>query len=487
MTQGLTIRELSKSFGNTRALHQIDLDIKPHRIHALVGENGAGKSTLIKIASGVYTADRGSVELDGKAFQPGSPADAQRAGVSIVPQELRIVPRMTAAENVFLGDWPTRRWAGIFPIVDRKTMNRKMGLLMKRIGIEIAPDTPMQDLSFAECQMLVIARALGRNAAVIILDEPTASLGSEDCERLFRILRTLCETGVAIVFVSHRLAEIENLADEVTVLRDGEITAQYQSGSYRVADLIEAMTGRDLAQSGSIRKRPPGDVALSDTSAGSQGGLADLHQGQAAGLAGLLGAGGDTLLRRIFGAHNACTIVIDGQPRRFCQPSDAIRAKIGYVPSERRLGILPQLSVAQNILLPHKSKGRRTGADAVARMITLLDIRPTDPDLPAGSLSGGNQQKVIFARWLMSDPKVLLMDEPTHGVDVAAKAQIHALIDDYLKKGGAALINSAEFAELMHLCDDVYTLKEGSLNRHFDKAADGDGYTEQALRQALEG
>jgi len=484
VAQGLIIKGLCKTFGNTRALHDVDLQVLPHRIHAIVGENGAGKSTLIKIASGVYSSDQGQIELDGTPFRPASPADAQNAGVVVVPQELRTVPRMTAAENVFLGEWPTRRIWGILPTVDRAALNRKMGALMARVGLDLAPDTPMRDLSFAQRQMLVIARALGRDASVLILDEPTASLGSDDCARLFDLLRSLRDKGVAIVFVSHRLEEIESLADTVTVLRDGTVAARYDAGTYTISDLIEAMTGRGLAQQDNTPKRAAGEVIMQAAPAGP-GIPPGLHQGQAAGLAGLLGAGGDTLLRRLFGAHGPQDVCVAGQQYQFRQPSDAIKAEIGFVPSERRLGILPQLSVRQNILLPHVSRRHGLKDKDIVRMMALLDIRPSDPDLPAGFLSGGNQQKVLFARWLITNPRVLLLDEPTHGVDVGAKAQILALINDYLEKGGAAMINSAEFSELLQLCDEVHAMTNGAMAAHFDK---GDvNYSEQSLRTALGG
>jgi len=481
VTQGLIIGGMSKTFGNTHALRHVDLAIAAGRIHGLVGENGAGKSTLIKIISGVYTADEGEMVLAGAPFRPGSPAAAQQSGVVVVPQELRIVPGMTAAENLFLGDWPTRRLAGVLPVIDRAALRRNMGEAMKRTGLDIAPDTPMRALSFAQRQMLVIARALGRKASVLILDEPTASLGQDDAERLFALLRRLRDQGVAIVFVSHRLEEIQDLSDEVTVLRDGAVAAEYTAGDYGISDLIAAMTGRELARKGSLSKRAPGkDIAetLTDGMIG-QSPFA-LHQGQAAGLAGLLGAGGDTLLRRLFGAGRSASQAI-----RFRSPAAAIGAGVGYVPSERRLGILSRLSVAENIILPHLSRRDVPTRTQIAKVMSLLDIRPADPDLAAGTLSGGNQQKVLFARWLVSNCRVLLLDEPTHGVDVAAKAQIHKLIGEYLDNGGAAMINSAEFAELMTLCDEIHAMREGAIVARFDK--DSPDYTEHALRRVLAG
>ncbi|MGY6534211.1 MAG: sugar ABC transporter ATP-binding protein [Pararhodobacter sp.] len=487
--EGLEIRGLAKSFGATRALRGVDLDLLPGQVHALIGENGAGKSTLIKIVCGVQTAGQGSMLLAGQPFAPTSPAMAAAQGVILVPQELRIIPAMTAAENVFLPDWPMRRAFGVLPQIDHGAMRRGFARLMAGLDVTIDPDCPARDLPFAERQLLVIARALRREARLLILDEPTASLERAEVARLFATINQLRHLGVAVVFISHRLEEVEEIADSVTVLRDGAVVARHQRGGFRMGELVQAMTGRDLDAMAAAHWREAGAERLSAQVAlrtpPAQPVSVQLSAGRATGLAGLLGAGGDRLLRRLFGAAGPQDVVLDGQAQRLAAPIDAIARGIGYVASERSLGILPKLSVADNIALPHLRLSRRPDRARIMELITLLDIRPANPDMAAGGLSGGNQQKVLFARWLIGRPAVMLLDEPTHGVDIGAKATIHRLIHDYVADGGAALIHSAEFHELLNLSDEVIALRGGEVVRRL--ARDQAGYTEQDLRATLGG
>ncbi len=483
---GLRLRGLTKSFGATRALRSVDLDLAAGQVHALIGENGAGKSTLIKIVSGVYTADAGEMLLDGRPFAPTSPALAAADGVVLVPQELRILPAMTAAENVFLPDWPVRRLFGILPQIDRDVMRQGFATLMAGMGIRLDPDRLAGALTFAQRQVLVIARSLRRKARLLILDEPTASLERAEVNQLFDTVRGLRAQGVAVVFISHRLEEVEELADAVTVLRDGAVVQSYARSGYAISDLIQAMTGRDLDAQSATHWREAGETLLeADVPLSRRPSPIALQAGRALGVAGLLGAGGETLLRRIFGAAGAQDVTVENGRHQFNRPTDAISAGIGYVPSERSLGILPKLSIAENIVLPHLDSPNRPDRARVKELITLLDIRPADPDLAAGGLSGGNQQKVIFARWLAGKPDILLLDEPTHGVDIGAKAAIHRLIHEFVANGGAALIHSAEFHELLNLSDAVLTLDKGEITRRLDRGASD--YTEQTLRTTLGG
>lgn len=484
---GLEIRGLTKSFGATRALCAVDLDLKPGRVHALIGENGAGKSTLIKIASGVQTADSGAMMLDGKLYAPASPAAAAARGVVLVPQELRIVPALSAAENVFLPDWPMTRAFGILPRVDRPIMHAGFHKLLAQLDVTIDPNAPARDLPFAERQILVIARALRRDARLLILDEPTASLERAEVTRLFDMVRHLRAQGIAVVFISHRLEEIEAIADEVTILRDGAVVARHSRGGYRIGDLIRDMTGRDLDAKAAPHWRTPGDPALTAevTLRPARPFSITLEAGRAQGIAGLLGAGGGTVLRHIFGADGPQKVTLKGRRQTLGTPQDAIRAGIGYVPSERSLGILPRLSVADNIALPHLGTPHQPDRATIDALIRALDIRPADPSIAAGGLSGGNQQKVIFARWLVAKPSVLLLDEPTHGVDIGAKALLHQLVHQFVSDGGAVLINSAEFHELLNLCDRVLALHDGAPARQIERGAPD--YTEHDLRTTLGG
>jgi ABC-type sugar transport system ATPase subunit len=486
--QGLGLRALSKSYGATWALRGVDLDLAPGQVHALIGENGAGKSTLIKIVSGVQTADAGAMWLDGRPYAPASPAAAAAEGVALVPQELRIVPAMTAAENVFLPDWPMRRWLGVLPQTDHAAIRDGFARLMAELDVALDPDRPARDLPFAERQLLVIARALRRESRLLILDEPTASLERAEVGRLFATLDRLRARRVAVAFISHRLEEVEEIADAVTVLRDGSVVARHRRGGYRIAELVQAMTGRDLDAQAAAHWRQPGPDRLAARVAlrpDAEPVSLNLSAGRAVGVAGLLGAGGDRLLRQLFGARGPQDVVLDGRPQLLARPIDAIRHGLGYVASERSLGILPRLSIADNIALPHLRLARRPDRARIVELIGLLDIRPADPDAEAGGLSGGNQQKVLFARWLAGRPSALLLDEPTHGVDIGAKAAIHRLIHDFVAEGGAVLIHSAEFHELLNLCDDVVALRGGSAVRRIARGEDT--YTENDLRTALGG
>ena len=486
MSQGLEITKLGKTFGSTRALVDLTVDVPPGQTVGLVGENGAGKSTLIKILCGVHRSDTGHMALDGTEFSPANPGAARDAGVVLVPQELRVVPGMTAAENLFLGDWPMRRRIGLLPDVDHAAMREAFREMTGRLDIRIDPDAPTHALSFAERQLLVIARALRHEARVLILDEPTASLERAEVERLFGILKTLGSTGTTILFVSHRLEEVEEISDRVLVMRDGRLVADHQRGDYDIADLVRGMTGRDLSRRSagvSGKARGTGLSATLDTPAPAQ--EIALTGGRVTGLAGLLGSGGDRILRRLFGADGPQTVRLGDSAAHLGAPGDAVRAGVGYVGGERRLGIVPKLSIAQNILLPHIDRKPQPTRAEIEAAVRQLDIRPADPDLAAGGLSGGNQQKVIFARWLVVRPQVLLLDEPTHGVDIGAKTRIQALIRDFADRGGTAAVSSAELTDLMTLCDEILTLRDGRLSHRFE--AGTAEFTEDTIRRQLGG
>jgi len=479
---------VTKHFGATVALGGVDFEVGRGEVHAIVGENGAGKSTLIRILGGVYQPDRGEILIDGRPCRFASPRDAIAAGIVTIPQELRLVPALSIAENIALGDLPVRKFCPL-AVIDRAQMRADARAVLAELDFDPDPERPVATLGFAERQLVAIAKALRRRCRIFILDEPTAALEKHEIERLFAVLARMKGQGTAIVYISHRLDEVVAIADRCTVLRDGRVVATSRRGAFSVNDLVQAMTGRAEANIGSAALTP-GDVRLEET--GQRTDAIRLRANEVVGLAGLLGSGIDRVLQRLFGLDAAGGVLrIDGQPKRLAQPIDAIRAGIGMVPGERRLGLVMNLSVRDNILLPSLDRlarsgtlNRSAGDRLVSGLMDLLDIRPRNPLLRAGALSGGNQQKVILAKWLAREVGILLLDEPTQGVDVAAKAQIHALIRDFAGRGGAVLVGSSDLAELTRVCDSILALHQGRITGRFGRA---EGFDEQRLHAAIGG
>lgn len=490
----LEARGLRKAFGRTVALRDVSLLLRAGEAHGLVGENGAGKSSLLKVLTGIYRADAGTITLQGRPFAPSGPADARQAGLALVPQELRVVREMSVGDNVLLGRWPVKRWlGGLLPAaIDARAAEQAARAALARLGLDLDPRAPMQALSFAEAQAVVLARELASgDAPILILDEPTASLERAEVDRLFAILERMRAAGVAVVFVSHRLDEVRRLCDRVTVMRDGAVVAAHARGTFTELDLARDMTGRMLDAVHEAGSRAGGDELLALPASGSVGGVA-VRAGRVTGLAGLLGAGTGEMLRSGFGARCAAEgMRLRGRPAKLDRPAAAIAAGIGYVPSERARALVPALSVRDNIILPHLKKltGRFGGFDgraadrAVDDLIRRLDVRPADPSLPARALSGGNQQKIIFARWLMGEFHTLLLNEPTHGIDVAAKRQVLRLVDEFAMRGGGVLLASAELHELLALADEVVALRGHAVRARVERGAPD--FTEAALRGAL--
>jgi ABC-type sugar transport system ATPase subunit len=426
--------------------------------------------------------------VDGRACRFDNPHEAIEAGIATIPQELRLIPVLSVAENLLIGDWPVRRWLGI-PVLDRRQMRRQAIEALKLLDFEPSPDVRIDRLSFAERQLVAIAKALRKRCHVLILDEPTAALETREIGRLFAVLDRMRAQGTAIIYVSHRLDEVVALADRCTVLRDGRVTAMRRRGAFGVGDLVQAMTGRAGA-SVDVETITPGSVLLEDVTERPDG--IRLRANEVLGLAGLLGSGTDRGLRRLFGVDGSRSdIRVNGRSKRLDHPIDAIRAGIGMVPGERRLGLVMNLSVRENILLPSLDRLVRGGAldralgdRLVATLMDTLDIRPRNAQLSAGALSGGNQQKTILAKWLAREVGVLLLDEPTQGVDVAAKAQIHALIRDFAKRGGGVLVSSSDLVELTRLCNSIYALSQGRIAARLDRSA---GFDEERLHAAIGG
>ena len=480
---------IAKRFGATLALDDVSFDVMPGEIHALVGENGAGKSTLIRILGGVHEPDRGEIHVDGTARRFSGPRAAIAAGIATIPQELRLVPALSVGENMALGDLPVRRRFGFALALDRARMRREARETLQVLDFAPDPDCPVRQLAFGERQLVAIGKALRRRCRVLILDEPTAALESHEIDRLFGVLARMRQQGVAIIYISHRLDEIVSLADRCTVLRDGRVAAVSRRGEFNVAALVQAMTGR-LAHDTQIETPSLGDTLLEETPSREDG--MRLRSGEVVGLAGLLGSGKDRVLRRLFGVGGEPTrLLIKGAPKQLSDPSHAVAAGIGMVPGERGLGLVMSQSVRDNILLASLDrlgslKGfDRSGADRIVQtLMDLLDIRPRRPDLAVSALSGGNQQKVILAKWLAREVDILLLDDPTQGIDVAAKAQIHALVRDFAERGGGVVLASSDLGELARLCDTVIALHRGRVRARLERA---DGLGEQELLRAVGG
>ncbi|MBL0421848.1 sugar ABC transporter ATP-binding protein [Ramlibacter sp. AW1] len=481
----LEVCGLSKHFGATQALADVSLSVRGGQVLALIGENGAGKSTLIKVLSGIHRPDRGEVRLNGQPLRLHSPAEGMAAGIVLVPQDLHVVPGLSVAENILLGHLPTRRVAGVLPSIDRKAMRAMAQSVLQDIGVALHPDTPAGELSFAERQLVVIARALGREARVLILDEPTASLERREVERLFDVVRRLRAQSVAVIYISHRLEEVEGLADRCVVLRDGRVVAHMEAPPFPIGQLVEAMTGRVLADPGASPREsgqiPAGAPRLR---VALEGGTFECRSGEIAGIGGLLGSGAKALLRRLFGASDAGGASPHGSIRH------AIAAGVGLVPGERAHSLVMSMSVRDNIVLAHLDAyahafARHEGRidEAVARLMELLDIRPRSPHLPVAHLSGGNQQKVAFAKWLVARREVLLLDEPTNGIDIAAKALIHERIIAFAAEGGSVVLSSSDLPELLALSDTISVLRQGRLAGRMEPGA---SFGEARLRDLLE-
>ena len=482
------VLNIYKQFGTTRALADVSFEVATGEIHAMVGENGAGKSTLVRVLGGATRPDQGQLTVGGHEHRFFSPHDAIAAGIITIPQDLRLVPALSIAENIALGDPPTRKVLRAPLFIDRARMRNDALIQLAAFDFSPDPDTPVRELGFAEQQIVALAKALRRRCRLLILDEPTAALENREIGRLFGILRQLKALGTAIVYVSHRLEEIVELADRCTVLRDGRVTAVVRRGEFRSADLMMAMTGRDIAQTGGARAAPT-DTLIEE--APTRPDPVRLRAGEIVGMAGLLGSGATTVLRRLFGlTQDATAIRVKDRPIMLSSPAAAIRAGIGFVPPVRRLGLIMNQSVHDNIVLPSIGrslwlgpKRRRADRRLVAELIDLLDIRPRDPTLRVSALSGGNQQKVILAKWLARRVEILLLDEPTQGVDIAAKAQIHTVLRNFTARGGGVLLSSSDLSEVAALCDAVLVMRQGRIVSRIERS---DGLDEARLHMDLD-
>ncbi len=472
----LQLRAIEKSFAGTRALHPLALAIAPGESIGLVGENGAGKSTLIKILSGLHSPDAGSIEWNGTPLRLTSPHDAMAAGIATIHQELACCGHLTVAENLLLGEtWPRHRWGG----VDWNQLHARAAAQLARCEINLPTHRAFHQLSAAQKQEVAIARALSRNAKLLILDEPTASLSEREVERLFAQLQQLRAAGVAMLYVSHRLEEILKLTDRIAVLRDGELVATYPTGEATVQRMVKDMVGRPLDQiyPHTRKSAANGEPVLELQNISRQGMFEDIsltvRAGEIVGLAGLVGAGRSELARAIYGLYpcDSGRMNLHGRPWTPRGAQDSLAARVVYLPEERkRQSLVLEHSVHATISLGFSDLIARGGTirrheeqSRVTHAMRSHDVRAASPTQPIGTLSGGNQQKAILARWLERQPDLLLLDEPTRGIDVGAKAEIHQVIDRLAASGRAVLLISSDLPEILGMSDRVVVLHQGRL------------------------
>ena len=468
----LALRGIGKSFLGVRVLDGVDLDVVPGEVHAVVGENGAGKSTLMKIVSGGYAPDQGTVTFAGTPRRFSGPRDAQRAGIGIVHQEFNLLPERSVAENVFLGHEPVRRG-----LVDRQAMLGRTGELLASIGeSSLPPGSRVGRLGVARQQIVEIVKALALDARLLIMDEPTAALADNEVERLYGLVRRLQQRGIGVLYVSHRLKEVFDLADRITVLKDGRLVTTVDTADTDPDRLVRHMVGRDLSSYYPERAGPdePGPVRLTVRDAGNRK-LRDvnlrLRAGEVLGVGGLQGSGRSALARALFGVAPFTTgdVTLDGKPVRLRSPRAAMRAGIAYVTEDRKgEGIVAGQSVLDNALLAGRAllpawRGRAARTGRVRELLAAVDVRAAATGQEIRFLSGGNQQKVVLARWLALGPRILLFDEPTRGIDVGAKSAIHDLVRRLARDGAVVLMISSELPELLGMSDRIIVMRDGRI------------------------
>lgn len=473
MTAVLEARGVAKSFAGVEVLHGVDFEARSGEIHALVGENGAGKTTLLMMLSGVHAPDRGTVLMSGRPVAFRSPADAQAAGVRTVFQDLSLVPVLSVAENLYLTRSPVRSLG----ILDRSELRRRAREILGRLGAQVDPDVRVQDLSRSQRQLVEIAKALAADAQVLLLDEPTSSLSEAEASVLADVLRQLKSQGLAIVIVTHRLSEVFALADRITVLRDGRVAGRFDRQATTPDEVLRHMVGRDISQVSWQDRGAPGPVVLEarDLSAPPRlrGVSLQVRAGEILGVAGLEGSGRTELGLALVGGLRLAggELLLDGKPVRFHTPADAVRARVAYLPPDRKeLGLFPRMTVADNIVTMILRALARFGIvpSAAVREVARdyrerLQIRCPSILAPVSALSGGNQQKSLLARLLASDPRVLVVDDPTVGVDTGAKAEIHRILLEQARQGKAVVLISSELLELLALADRVLVMRGGSV------------------------
>ena len=490
----LELRHATKSFGAVRALIDGSVDLRPGEVHALLGENGAGKSTLVKILAGVYQPDSGTLTVGGEQVTLHGPAAARQAGLAVIYQEPTLFPDLTVAENMFVGRQPLTSGRRI----DRRAMHDAAAAIFDRLGVPLDPARPARGLSIADQQVVEIGKALSLNARVIVMDEPTAALSAAEVDRLFEVTRTLQAQGAAVLFISHRLEEVFAICSRVTVMRDGSHVLTSDLAGLTANDLVRAMVGRELAERPpQAPGAPPGDPVLTVERLTREGVFTDIsftvRSGEIVALSGLVGAGRSEVARAVFGIdrYDAGQVTVRGKQLKSASPTSAMAAGIGFVPEDRRQqGLVMEMSVQQNVALASLARLRKGGlvrasaeramASDWAARLKIKYGRLTDP---VSMLSGGNQQKVVLAKWLGRQPSLLIVDEPTRGIDVGTKAEVHHLLTQLARDGVGILMISSELPEVLGVSDRILVMREGVLVAEFSHA----DASEEAIMSAAMG
>jgi len=476
----LRMEGISKAFPGVQALQDVTFEVARGEIHALVGENGAGKSTLMKILTGALPRDDGRIVMRGRPVEISTPSDAQSLGISMIHQELSLIPYLTVGQNIYLGREPRARIPGF---IDWSTLYTQAQQLLDRLNVDVDARAEVQELSIAQQQMVEVAKALSLNADLIAMDEPTSALSERETEVLFDVMRSLETQGVSLIFISHRLGEVFQIADRVTVLRDGQLIGTTPIAELDEEQVVQMMVGRELGEMYPRAEVQRQDVVLEALDLRDARELRGvdlrLHCGEILGVAGLVGAGRTALAETLFGIRPAVAgeVWLEGRRVKLSSPGEAIRLGMGFVPEDRKLqGLFLNMAVRENIVLSAMDEVTRWGfvnftrADRMAReFVDKLDIRTPSLRQRVRNLSGGNQQKVIIARWLTLKPRVLILDEPTRGIDVGAKAEIHALMSQLAREGVGVLMISSELPEVLGVSDRILVMHEGRVAGEFDR------------------
>lgn len=475
----IEMRGIDKSFGGNAVLKNAGFLLDDGEVHALMGENGAGKSTLMKILTGVYTKDAGQVIVDGKEVCYNNPQEAEKAGIVFIHQELNVLFDLTVEENMFLG----KEIKKVFGICDRKAMRKRVQEILDMLGVDIDPTQRMDELSIGQQQMIEIAKALMVDAKVLIMDEPTAALTQSETEVLFKVVNSLRKKGVSIVYISHRMEEIFELCDRITILRDGTYIDTKRIADIDMNDIVKMMIGREIGERYPVRNSKIGDVAFEVKNLNCPGAFEnvsfEVRAGEVLGVSGLMGAGRTEIMQAIFGNMPNVTgqLLLDGKEIKNKNPQQAIQNGIGFITEDRKVeGLMLEESIMKNISLANLGRisnggviNKRKEQELVNKGIEELRIRCFGPQHECNNLSGGNQQKVIFAKWIYTNPKVLILDEPTRGVDIGAKKEIYNIINELAAKGVAIIMVSSELPEVLGMSDRVMVVREGEVRGILNK------------------